>query len=61
MDPDIMETDAGRSKRDIPGLGKEGGQGSGGRGEQSFMMFKSMGAIYDGSAIVFSYCHTFNT
>lgn len=65
MDTDIIETD-GRNKRDIPGLGKGGGQGScghgsGGRGEQAIIMYKSMGGISDNSALIFSYCHTFNT
>lgn len=32
MDLDIVETDANRGKRDAPGLGKEGGQGSTGKG-----------------------------
>lgn len=58
MDVDIMETD-GREKRDVPALGKEGGQGSGSTGEQSIKMYKSMGAIHDGNKILIHHAHMF--
>lgn len=59
MDVDIEETD-GREKRDVPAMGKEGGQGSGGSsGQQTIRMFKSLGAIHDGNTIFIHHCHKF--